>query len=81
MAEEHNTGQQSMTRATLYVFEGPDGVGKSAIARSLAEHIRSHDRRCDLFSFPGQQPGTLSEWIYRVYHNPSVYGITKIKPV
>ena len=49
----------------LLVLEGPDGVGKTTICRALAEQLLRSGHDLLQFSFPGKQPGTLGELVYR----------------
>ncbi len=60
----------------LFVFEGPDGVGKTTLVRSAAEALRSDGHEVDVLSFPGKEPGTLGEHVYSLHHAPAKFGIT-----
>jgi thymidylate kinase len=53
------------------VFEGVDGVGKSTLARALADYYRTVVPAGTLYAgaFPGSEPGTIGEWVYRLHHN------------
>ena len=62
----------------LYVFEGPDGVGKSELAKQFCEHLRSRGEAVELMSFPGSRPGTLGHHIYAIHHVPASFGIEGI---
>jgi dTMP kinase len=68
----------SRMKSELYVFEGPDGVGKS----TLASHVNAYLNQCgfpsELLAFPGREVGTLAEHIYRLYHDPFHFGIRNI---
>jgi dTMP kinase len=55
-------------RGGLIVFEGPDGVGKTAIAGSLRSYLENRRVRCELFSFPGKEGGTLGRLVYGLHH-------------
>lgn len=46
------------------VFEGPDNVGKTTIAKAVAEQLGA---LC--YAFPGSEPDTLGEEIYRLHHS------------
>ena len=59
----------------LYVFEGPDGVGKSELAKAFSEHLRTVGIDGELFSFPGGKVGTLGAHIYAIHHEPTNFGI------
>lgn len=52
------------------VFEGVDGSGKSTLARALARYYRSNAPDIELYegAFPGSEPGTLGELVYRLHH-------------
>ena len=54
----------------LIVFEGVDGVGKSTLATALARYLAANfpQTPVSLGSFPGDVPGTLGEWVYRLHH-------------
>jgi len=65
-------------KSALYVFEGPDGVGKSTLASHLNTHLNEYDFPSDLFSFPGRDTGTLGEHVYRLYHDRRHFGISNI---
>lgn len=54
----------------LYVFEGPDGVGKSAVASSVASSLQAEGLPCRQYAFPGNTPGTLGHLVYRLHHEP-----------
>ncbi len=64
----------------LIVFEGPDGVGKTTLAKALVEELTRRGTRCDYFSFPGRNPGTLGRLVYEVHHDPGKFGIHHIDP-
>lgn len=71
-----------MTRQTgdLYIFEGPDAVGKSTIADAFAEVLRAKGRRVVTTSSPGTTKGTLGELVYRLHHQPNELGVSSICP-
>lgn len=57
----------------LFIFEGPDGVGKTTIVKALKDKFAG-----DVFeflSFPGREEGTLGHVIYRIHHNRADFGI------
>jgi dTMP kinase len=62
----------------LYVFEGPDGVGKTTLASHLNGYLAGKGFRSDLCAFPGREIGTVGEHIYRLYHQPELFGINRI---
>lgn len=57
----------------LFVFEGPDGVGKSSIVRELK--LRLDSSSFEFLSFPGRDEGTLGKAIYLIHHSPEEFGI------
>lgn len=57
----------------LFIFEGPDGVGKSTIVQALKDAL--HTERFEFLSFPGRDEGTLGHAIYRIHHAPEEFGI------
>ena len=63
-------------QARLIVFEGPDGVGKSTLCELLAAELQRTERPCELFSFPGRDPGTLGRLVYEVHHDPTAHSVT-----
>ncbi len=76
-----------MTRETvpksqgrLFVFEGPDGVGKSALARGLAAYLLRSGVSSEMVSFPGRKAGSLGRHVYDIHHSPRKFGIKTIDP-
>ncbi|TRZ55160.1 MAG: hypothetical protein D4S02_18210 [Rhodocyclaceae bacterium] len=59
----------------LYVFEGPDGVGKSELAKRLAHAFIASSVDCELLAFPGHEPGTLGHLVYGLHHSPDRNGV------
>lgn len=53
----------------LFVFEGPDGVGKTTFTRAFGAHLTQRGHDVLPLSFPGQVPGSLGELVYRVHHD------------
>src|SRR3989304_3864395 len=62
-------------RGALYVFEGPDGVGKSELAKRLAHVLRASSVDCEWLAFPGREPGTLGSLVYGLHHAPDQIGV------
>ena len=68
------------TPGKLIVFEGPDGVGKSTLAKEVAAVLSGRGTPCDLLAFPGREPGTLGWHVYQLHHDPGLFGIANIPP-
>ena len=66
-------------RGRLVVFEGPDGVGKSTLSKTLVKSLRKIGVKCEYFSFPGKKKGSIGHLVYKLHHKPSVYGIKSIE--
>ena len=64
----------------LVVIEGPDGVGKTAIATEVSRKIIEVGHSCEQVAFPGNKVGTLGKLIYGIHHSPSQYGINDLTP-
>lgn len=62
----------------LFVFEGPDGVGKTTVADAVRRSLGKAGIRSIVLSFPGREPGTLGELVYRLYHDPKSFGVSGI---
>lgn len=67
-------------KGNLIVFEGPDGAGKSTLARRLAESFENEKIQCQYMSFPGHEPGTLGRLVYDLHHESSKFGINALDP-
>jgi dTMP kinase len=59
----------------LFVFEGPDGVGKTSIVSGLKERLEGQGFEFQFLSFPGKEDGTLGSFIYHIHHSPQNYNI------
>jgi len=68
---------KTFPRGKLFVFEGPDGVGKTTIAKSIVDTF-STSNPCQYFSFPGNVSGTIGDLVYRLHHDIDNFGITEI---
>lgn len=71
----------SANRGKLLVFEGPDDVGKTTLAGMLADYLSKKGVVNEVLSFPGREPDTVSELIYRLYHDPIALGVRTISPL
>lgn len=67
------------TRKTgkLFVFEGPDGVGKTTISLAVVDLIKKA-HKCEYVSFPGTDAATIGGLVYRIHHDKKSYGIQDI---
>jgi thymidylate kinase len=64
----------------LIVFEGPDGSGKTTLAKLLEKSLTNDGIQCLTLAFPGNQSGTLGHHVYEIHHNYSKYNINNIDP-
>lgn len=55
-------------RGKLFVFEGPDGSGKTTLSRALAHHLEHKGLNCRFLAFPGLEEGTLGKLVYDLHH-------------
>ena len=67
-------------KGRLYVLEGPDGVGKTTLARILVRQLEGAGSTVASLSFPGREPGTLGRHVYDVHHDLARFGIDGISP-
>ena len=65
-------------KPALYVFEGPNGVGKTVLSSYLHSILNQQGRSSELVSLPGRKKGTIGELIYRLYHDPYAFGVNHI---
>jgi len=61
----------------LYIFEGPDDVGKTTIAKSVANILKKTES-CEYLSFPGKEPNSLGNLIYDLHHDKDKFGISEV---
>jgi thymidylate kinase len=64
----------------LFVFEGPDGVGKTTLSKAFSDHLNATGIQCDYLSFPGRETGSLGRHIYELHHDPNRFGIKAVDP-
>jgi thymidylate kinase len=64
----------------LFVFEGPDGVGKSELSRRFLSSLTSRGVTAQLMTFPGKDEGTLGKLVYDLHHQRGEMGIGQIAP-
>lgn len=68
------------SKGKFFVFEGPDGVGKTSISRAVFDALQTERADFLYLSFPGQEPGTLGKLVYDLHHEPEKFGIQRIDP-
>lgn len=56
------------SQGRLFVFEGSDGVGKSTISEKVAEQLKKKGFDVILLSFPGKEPNSLGDLVYKIHH-------------
>lgn len=62
------------TYSGIYIFEGIDNVGKTTIIHALKKQIQATtDYKCVNVAFPGNEPRTLGELVYRIHHHEEQY--------
>jgi dTMP kinase len=64
----------------LFIFEGPDGTGKTTLSLRLVEWFTSRGQRARCVSSPGQTKRSLGELVYNLHHCPEQYGLDGIEP-
>lgn len=67
--------------AGLFVFEGPDGVGKTTITGAVEIQLKKAGVDCEYLSFPGKEQGTIGAHVYRLHHDLAGYDVTQISPL
>ncbi len=67
-------------KGRLFVFEGPDGFGKTTLANELTGQLARDEVACRLYSFPGREAGSLGALVYSLHHNPRECGVDAIDP-
>jgi len=64
----------------LFIFEGPDGVGKTSLSKVVQEQLTLKGKDSVTLSFPGKQAGTLGAVIYNIHHQPTSFNIKSLHP-
>ena len=70
----------SSVLGNLIVFEGPDGVGKTTLAKALTTRLEELGIPCVYQSFPGHERGQIGSLVYGIQHDPEEFGIQHITP-
>jgi len=66
----------------LYVFEGPDGVGKTTLSKWFARNLQSQDDGPVVWSsFPGSEKGSVGNLVYRLHHKAAGLRVKTIHPL
>jgi dTMP kinase len=66
----------------LFVFEGPDCVGKSTLSKWFAKTLRNRGLSSVIWSsFPGNEKGSIGNLVYKLHHNPASFGVETIHPI
>lgn len=65
----------------LFVFEGPDEVGKTSLVTKVACYLKGLGHENTTLSFPGQEKGTIGLHIYKLHHAPEQFGIQALSPL
>ena len=66
--------------AVLIAIEGPDGIGKTSLARALVSAFKEAGHRASYLAFPGARQRTIGQFVYRVHHKPGTAGFYRLKP-
>ncbi len=70
----------NLKKGYLFVFEGPDGVGKTSLIKSVFEHLSTKDYPVRKLSFPGKTAKTLGSLVYKIHHNPNDFELSNLYP-
>ena len=62
-------------RGKLYVFEGPDGVGKTELSRRFTAMLNERARRRNSSHFQARDEGTIGKLVYDLHHAPQSFGV------
>lgn len=60
-------------KTNIFIFEGPDGVGKTTIIKGVQRKLAKGGYKCMYLSFPGNQKGTLGKLVYKIHHMPGKF--------
>jgi thymidylate kinase len=74
------SGMKTQSSGKLFVFEGPDGVGKSTIVARLQHELTTGIESVVIGAFPGNAPGSLGRHVYELHHNPERFGVNQLRP-
>ncbi len=68
-----------LSSGKLFVFEGPDGVGKSTILTRIQLELRD-TAEVAVGAFPGSASGSLGRHVYALHHSPTEFGVDHLRP-
>jgi len=64
----------------LYVFEGPDGVGKTELSARFVSLLEKRGVAAKRLAFPGMDEGTLGKVVHNLHHAPESLNIKQMAP-
>ena len=65
----------------LFVFEGPDGAGKTTLSKWFAKALRARSTRSVIWSsFPGNERGSVGNLVYKLHHDSASVGVKTVHP-
>jgi thymidylate kinase len=65
---------------SLFIFEGPDGVGKTSVMEAVFLKLVQYNLKIKKYYFPGKESGTLGKHINNLYSDSSQIDINGINP-
>lgn len=68
------------TFGKLYVFEGPDGVGKTELSVRFTSLLEEQGVRAKRLGFPGMDEGTLGKLVHNLHHAPESFNVRSMAP-
>lgn len=67
-------------KGAVFVFEGPDGVGKTTLAEAVRKMLTKTESSVLVVPFPGRDLTTLGGHVYELHHRPATHPIRNITP-
>ena len=64
----------------LYVFEGPDGVGKTELSARFVSLLEKRGVAAKRLAFPGMDEGTLGKVVHNLHHSPESLNLKRMAP-
>jgi thymidylate kinase len=62
----------------LFIFEGPDGTGKTTLSHRLVERLTSQGHCASYISSPGHIEGSLGKLVYHLHHSPEQHRLSGV---